>query len=104
MQNDRKLKEQKGQLIEKCKIQQEKIEELEQALITLEEAKIHNERSLKEKRDVLAILERLVKEAKDKIKGNEENILSLSAKQANTRNDLTDVMKEMQGYLARKHY
>jgi len=102
MQNDRKLKEQKGQLIEKCKIQQEKIEELEQALITLEEAKIHNERSLKEKRDVLAILERLVKEAKDKIKGNEENILSLSAKQANTRNDLTDVMKEMQGYLARK--
>ncbi|MBU0468962.1 MAG: AAA family ATPase [Candidatus Omnitrophica bacterium] len=102
MQNDRKLKEQKGQLIEKCKIQQEKIEELKQELITLEEVKAHNEKLLNEKRDELAVLEHSVKDAKDKIKGNEENILSLSAKQANTRNDLTDVMKEMQGCLARK--
>ena len=102
IQNDHKLTEQKEQLIAKCKNQQEKIEELKQALISLEEVKVMNEDLLKEKRDNLAILEKSVKDSKDAIKGNEENILNLSSRQANTRNDLTDVMKEMQGYLARK--
>lgn len=102
IENDQRLKEQKKQLIAKCKNQQEKIEELKKALVTLEEVKVMNENSLKEKREKLMVLEKSMKEAKDSIQGNEENILNLSAKQANTRNDLTDVMKEMQGYLARK--
>ncbi len=101
-QNRKKLSDQKAQLIERCRIQQEKIEELKQTLTVIEETFQFNEQQLKEKRDFLERFEGSIREAKERITGNEEKILSLTSQQMSIRNELTDVMKEVQGGLARK--
>ena len=44
----------------------------------------------------------MIEEAKSSIVSNEEKILQLNSKQVNLRNELTEVMKEVQGALARK--
>lgn len=101
-QNRRKISDQKGQLIERCRMQQEKIEELKQDLAVIEETLQFNEQQLKEKRDFLERFEASLREAKDRIAGNEEKVLNLTSQQMSIRNEVTDVMKEIQGALARK--
>lgn len=100
--NDQKLKEQKEHLIARCRAQQEKIEDLRRTITALEETVQFNEQSLGEKRDILGRFESLIKESKEKISGNEEKILTLTSQQVSLRNELTDIMKEIQGGLARK--
>ncbi len=100
--HEQKLKEQKNQLIERCKIQQDRIEEDIQSLELLKENLHSHEQNLKIKRDSLSILERLIREAREKITADEEKTLILTAQQVNIRNQVTDIMKESQGALARK--
>lgn len=101
-QNTAKLKDQKEQLIEKCRIQQERIEELKKILADLQAASEFNEQILGEKRSGLISVEKLIKESKEKIKEDDEKILNLTVQQVSVRNEVTDIMKEMQGSLARK--
>lgn len=101
-QNAERMKEQKKQLIERCRLQQEKIEKLKQELNTIQGTLQFNEQNLKEKRVDLKRCESAIKEAKEKIAENEEKIMTLSSQQISIRNELTDVMKESQGGLARK--
>ena len=101
-ENERKLNEQKIQLIKRCREQQEKIEALKVALVNITEAIAANEFALNERQDGVVSLERLLKEARQKIKDHEEKILNLTSQQVNIRNELTDIMKEVQGALARK--
>ncbi len=101
-QNDQKLRDQKKQLIERCRVQQEKIQTLEQDIAVLEETAQYNEQVLDEKRQSLKELESLIKESKEKIRDHEENILALTSQQVNLRNELTDIMKEAQQAMARK--
>jgi chromosome segregation protein len=97
-----RLTDQKNQLIERCRAQQAKIESLKQEIVSLKETLEYSEQTLKDKRDHLRDFERQIKEAKDKIKDHEEKILGLTSQQVGIRNSLTDVMKELQGALARK--
>ena len=99
---EERLKEQKTQLIERCRSQRDKIEEYKQSLSSLKENLSSNEESLKNKKDSLHIIERLIRDAREKITANEEKILNLTAQQVNIRNSVTDMMKEIQGALARK--
>ena len=99
--NDQKLKDQKENLIKRCKAQQEKVEILRNDLIALEANNQNNESTLKAKKENLQVLERLLKESRDRIREHEEKILSLTSQQVGIRNELTEVMKEVQGALAR---
>ncbi len=101
-QSKEKITEQKSQLIKKCREQQEKIESLKEQLVEIQQALELNKTLLKEKQDGLQSLERFTKEAREKIAEHEQKILTLTSQQVNLRNELTDVMKEMQGLLARK--
>ncbi|MBI5416295.1 MAG: AAA family ATPase [Candidatus Omnitrophica bacterium] len=101
-QNSERLQEQKKQLIERCRTQQEKVEKLKQELEAIRQGLQINEETLKEKRVELKRCEGAIKEAKDRIVEDEEKIMTLTSQQVSVRNELTDVMKEVQGALARK--
>ena len=88
----------KKQLIERCRAQQEKVEKLKQELSVIQDSLQFNEQHLKEKRVELKRCESAIQEAKSKILGNEEKIMTLTSQQVSVRNDLTDVMKETQGH------
>src|SRR3989338_4276937 len=100
--NGERLQEQKKQLIERCRAQQEKVEKLKQELSVIQDSLQFNEQNLKEKRVELKRCESAIQEAKLKILENEEKIMTLTSHQVSVRNELTDVMKEIQGALARK--
>lgn len=101
-QSEQGFVEQKLQLIDRCRGQQTKIEELRKTLIEVQKAIQENSELLQEKKDSLAVTSRQIKEAKEKIKDNEEKILTLSSRQITLRNELTEIVKELQGFLARK--
>ena len=61
-----------------------------------------NEGTLGHKRKELEGLETQVREAKQKIKDDEERIFNQTAVQVSLRNAMTDVIKELQGTIARK--
>ncbi|MBN1869477.1 MAG: AAA family ATPase [Candidatus Omnitrophica bacterium] len=100
--NEQKLTQKKEELIERCREQQEKLEGFRQALFIVEETLRYNEQRLGEKRELLTRLERSIAGAKRKIQEHEEKILSLTSSQVSVRNELTDMMKESQGAIARK--
>ena len=95
-------REQKEQLIERCRQQQEKIEGYRQALEKLQAASLTNKERLRQKRDELAALESLIEEARQRITDDEDKILSFMAHQERVRDNLTEVMKTVQNCLARK--
>ncbi|MBF0522404.1 MAG: AAA family ATPase [Candidatus Omnitrophica bacterium] len=100
--NDIRLKEQKQQLIDRCRGHQQRIEELKESLISVEKSIVSNEENLIKRREALAVIEETIDHAKKCIRESEEKTFGLTAEQVNLRNDLTDIMKEMQGALARK--
>jgi chromosome segregation protein len=97
-----RLEEQKQQLIARCQQQQVRIEELKTTLKEKENYIEAAREQLSDKRNSLHALELSISEAKNKIKDNEEKILDLSSSQVSLRNEMTDIMKEVQGCLARK--
>ncbi len=101
-QNNQKLTEQKEQLIARCRIQQAKIEEIRQGVALVRQAMQSRQQNLQEKRFLLSRTEGSVQEAKAKIVEDEEKILTHTSLQVSARNELTDVMREIQGALARK--
>jgi chromosome segregation protein len=96
-----KIQREKSELIERCRIQKEKIEEINNSLAGLEENLRYQEGQLNVKREELVILDRSIRDAKEKIQHHEEKIVGLASQQGIVRNQLTDTMKEMQGCLAR---
>ncbi|MFA5088592.1 MAG: AAA family ATPase [Candidatus Omnitrophota bacterium] len=100
--NALRLEEKKKQLIERCRSQQEKIEGLKKAMADLEELIRQKAERVKLKKDCLRIVEEALAAAKKGIHENEEKILDITSKQVNIKNSLTEVMKELQGGLARK--
>lgn len=102
LDNEIRFQDQKNQLIERCRIHQQRIEELQQSLLSLQESMKSNQENLVNRKDQLAQIEQVLEQAKKAIKENEKNIFAHISQQTNLRNDLTDIMKEMQGALARK--
>ncbi len=97
-----RLCDQKNQLIGRCALQREKIASLKNALAALCSAVESNTRLLGEKRQNLLVIAEEIKNAKDSIKSHEERILDLTTTQVKIKNNLTETMKEFQGFLARK--
>lgn len=101
-QNESKYEEQKVQLKEKCRVQQKKIDELKDLLGQAKVDIDQHAENLKEKEEHIYQIEKTLRVSEEKIKENENIILSLTSQQMQIRNKLTDNMKEMQGALARQ--
>ncbi len=97
-----RLSQKKTQLIERCRLQQLKIEELKQAVNLIHESIVRQNQTVHEKKDWLQVISMAMEEAKKTVIREEENIVELTSQQVNFKNDLTDIMKENQGCLARK--
>ncbi len=97
-----RLVEKKNQLIEKCRKEQERIEELKQSLSTLTETLAEKAKLVGEKKESLNFISSDIAEAYKAIQVHEDAILDITSKQVNVKNSLTEIMKEVQGCIARK--
>lgn len=100
--SDERLKLQIAQLQERCHMQQEKIESLQSALESLSKTMQTNQQVLAEKKESIVTIAHDIKTAKESIHSDEQGIMGLTSQQINIQNDMTEVMKEFQGFLARK--
>lgn len=97
-----RLRDQKQSLTEKCVIQRQKILEVEEEVRRIEETSASHRSRLEENREQFAETDRFIHDSRNQIKDHEEKILGLTSRQVHIRNDMTDIMKEHQGALARK--
>ncbi len=100
--NQRRIAQQKGQIEERCRAQEEKLTDLRQSLSQLEHVLQQKAEELEVKKSFLNSIVDTIGSARDTIRGEEEKILVITANQVQVRNRLTEVMKEVQGGLARK--
>lgn len=102
LENEKRLLEKKGQLDERCRAQQEKIAELERSLAFIDETVEAKKRLLQVKRDSLQDIVQEIDQSKTIIQAEEVKILKITSQQVHIKNRLTEIMKEVQGGLARK--
>lgn len=102
LENEKRLLEQKSQLDERCRGQQEKISELERSLALIDETVEAKKSLLTVKRESLQAIAQEIEQSKVLIQEEEGKILGITSQQVHIKNRLTEVMKEVQGCLARK--
>jgi len=100
--NVQRLEGNKGNLLERCRQQRDRIEEVKQSLAGLEVSLRKNIEDLQTKKEALEGIAATINRAKDTITREEENILEVTSKQVHVKNNLTENMKEVQGGIARK--
>ena len=101
-ENAARLTQQKKQLEDKCALQEQKIGELNQALTALRETITAHAQALDVKKAELNALVTAIDEARIAIKKDEEKIFDFTSRQVGLKNALTEIMKEIQGCLARQ--
>ena len=99
--NEKRLNEQKEQLHQRCRQQQDKIEEIKLMLVGIQDSLHKNAELLRDKKLALAAIVSSINEAKLTIQHEEEKIMDITSKQVHVKNRVTDIMKELQGCLAR---
>lgn len=100
--NTARLIQQKKQLEERCQAGQQKVDELNGELTQLRQTIQSQEENLEIKKSDLAGLLKAIEDAQSTIKSGEQKIFDLTSRQVSIKNHLTEVMKEIQGGLARK--
>ncbi len=98
----KRLEENKVALKERARLQEEKISEAAAVLATLDEVVEKNQQICEARRAELSSLAQDVSVSQAIVKVEEEKILAITSSQVHIKNQLTDVMKEVQGALARK--
>ncbi len=101
-QNVTRVSSQKEGLKEKCRLQQEKITELEGMLASSLENIAAASGELDERRRAFAGLAALIQEYEQSMRADEEHIRQISSRLAEIKGGLTEIMKEREGYLARR--
>ncbi len=101
-QNEKRIADQKVVLADKCRGHQEKISELEGALAMFNANVEASLAGLNAKKAELAGAAQAILECQEAMHKDEETILAMTARQVETTNALTEVMKETQGFLARR--
>ncbi|MBF0386334.1 MAG: AAA family ATPase [Candidatus Omnitrophica bacterium] len=101
-QNEERIAAQRIVLAEKCRNHQEKITELEAALGLFDQTVAEALAGLNEKKTALTNAARAIEECQDAMRNDEESILGITSRQVQNVNALTEVMKETQGFLARR--
>jgi chromosome segregation protein len=100
--NTARLTQQKEQLQQKCAAHRQKVDELNQALAALRETTKAHAETLENKKAELNALLSAIESARAEIKSDEQKIFDGTSRQVAIKNALTEVMKEIQGCLARK--
>ncbi len=100
--NEKRLQEKKVQLSSRVEVQNEKIEEVRRVLSEVEQTMQGNLQKLNEKKQALEVIARSLEEARGTIRLEEEKIMDVTSNQVHVKNRLTEIMKEVQGCLARK--
>ncbi len=100
--HESRLGNQKAQLLERCRKEQERIEELKAALATLSETMQKNLEELRAKKEHLGVVANLIHTYKETIHQDEGKIFEQTSQQVKLNNELTEIIKEVQGALARK--
>jgi chromosome segregation protein len=100
--NTARMIQQKEQLQQKCSVHRQKIDELNQALTALRETTRVQAETLEAKKTELNALLFAIECARAEIKTDEQKIFDGTSRQVAIKNGLTEVMKEIQGSLARK--
>ena len=100
--NQRRIDQQRGQIQERCRAQEEKLTELRQSLSQLEQVIQEKSAELEVKKNFLNSIVDSIGSSRNTIREEEEKILAITANQVQVRNRLTEVMKDVQGGLARK--
>ncbi|MDP8265422.1 MAG: AAA family ATPase [Candidatus Aceula meridiana] len=100
--NEERIKEQKNKLTEQCHSQEGKITNLREAFDLLRQEVVKNTEQLASQRLCLQELESQIQLTKNAIRQEEEEIFQLSTSQVNFKNEVTEIMKDFQGALARK--
>lgn len=98
----KRLEENKVALSERARLQDEKIAEANQVLASVEEVIAKNREVCEAHRAALSALAETVLASQGIIRTEEEKILAITSSQVHIKNKLTDVMKDVQGSLARK--
>lgn len=101
-QSEAKGSETKRQLEERCQEQRGKIEELQVILDGIDKTHQENISRLQARKSALEEIIRAIEEAKQGIRAEESAILTINSRQVQVKNQMTDVMKEVQGALARQ--
>ena len=100
--SQRRLVEQRVQLDSRFRVQKQKMEELYRFLNTVDTVILEKRQQLQARQEELQEITFGAETAQAAIGGEEEKILTITAKQVQVRNTLTETMKEVQGSLARK--
>ncbi|MBF0485444.1 MAG: AAA family ATPase [Candidatus Omnitrophica bacterium] len=101
-ENEARVAAEKASLLEKCRQNQGKIEEIDKALAELSLALEKSVALLNDKKNSLSGISALIDEYQETIRQNERKILDLTSRQVALKNQMTENMKENQGTLARR--
>jgi chromosome segregation protein len=101
-QNEKRVADQKEVLAEKCRIQQEKTTELEQLIGSFAGEFASASEDLLQKKALFAGLTSGIQEHEQALRADAENIRQMTARLSAMKSELTEVMKEREGYLARR--
>ncbi|MEI6437755.1 MAG: AAA family ATPase [Candidatus Omnitrophota bacterium] len=101
-QNEKRIADQKVVLGEKCRSHQEKVSELEQVLAAFNQNVEDALAGLNARKADLANAATAIEECQNAMRQDEETILQMTSRQVEVTNALTEVMKENQGFLARR--
>ncbi len=97
-----RLEQEKTAALERCKINQAKIEEINAALAGFNEAVAQIKSRLQGKRDELGVLVHAIDEAQQSIKTYSQEQFSLNAQEVRIKNQLTDSLRRNMELLARR--
>ncbi|MFH0754875.1 MAG: AAA family ATPase [Candidatus Omnitrophota bacterium] len=101
-QNEKRVADQKELLVEKCRVQQQKASELEQMLAAFGVEFAGASEELGQKKSALIALTSFIQEHEQALRADHENIRQMSVRLSAMKAEFTEIMKEREGYLARR--
>ncbi|MBF0331884.1 MAG: AAA family ATPase [Candidatus Omnitrophica bacterium] len=101
-QNEKRVAAQKEQLVDKCRVQQEKATELEGMIAAFGVEFGSATEELAQKRSALTAATALIQEYEQALRADAENIRQMTARLSAMKSEFTEIMKEREGYLARR--
>ena len=102
-QNEKRVAEQKEGLVEKCRVQEAKVAELETMLASFSAEFTAATADVDQKRALVSGLAATIQEYELSLRAEEENVREMTTRLVSMRNALTEIMKAREGYLARRN-
>ncbi|NLE64991.1 MAG: AAA family ATPase, partial [Elusimicrobia bacterium] len=102
VQSEARISEQKKALVEKCRVVQEKIVEIDRMLGTVKTEMDQARQDLEGRHGILSGISAVLEDGQRAIADQEQEVLRCSSRQVEIRNQLTETIKESQGHIGRR--